>query len=97
MREGTDALLHPGDGLARAKTDGAVHLFLEVFGDVIKEDDADVIGAELEDFGCGHFAFGVAFAHVRIHDDFHSDTSEGHEGVGWGARGRGERIQGGEV
>lgn len=69
------ALPGPGDGLAGAEADGAVDLFLEVLGDVIDEDDGDVIGAELEDFGGGHFAFGVAFAHVRVDDDFHSDTS----------------------
>lgn len=78
--------------MPRAKPDGAVDLVLEVLGHIIDEDDADVIGAELEDFGGGHLALGVAFAHVCVHNDFHSDTSQGHEGVGTvrpGPRGKG--------
>ena len=92
--ESARTLLGPGNRLPGAEADGAVDLVLQGLGHVIDEDDADVVGAELEDFGGGLLALRVAFAHVRIDDDFHSVTSQGHEELGRAPGAAIKRIQG---
>lgn len=65
----------PCDGLAGAEANGAADFVFEFRRHFIDEDDAHIVGPELEDFGGGHFALAVPFAHIFVDDDFHASGS----------------------